>query len=381
MAGSNPTSYDKSGVHTEDAAHVSGDSGVLILGVRQDAPAAFGADGDNTPFQMSEHGCANVDAQHFFEISPCNALVEKGGTWSVGDTDTTGLAVTVNHVYGTKAIEFDRVDGAANTKIGAVGKVVTSFSADVFMEEGGGFLLWSMYISTVPSDLDYVFIRLGTSITHCNEWRIDAALLADGWNSLRARLMAPTAINGNGWNSAVITYVSVGVAMDNIDDVLANVAVDAIFLNSGFHTSSDITSEVSATVNTANINVHRMGGTPVNTGAGAVASATQRVTLGSNDPLVVAGSVTTGGKATITNGTADADTSGAAQACKWAIIQANPDNVGRVWVAVGAAATDGGCLCFPPGSNEKLKLSIGNTNLIHALFKTINDDLYVTWGA
>lgn len=40
----------------EDVAHVSGDPGVLVFGVRQSTQADFGADGDNIPFSINDNG-------------------------------------------------------------------------------------------------------------------------------------------------------------------------------------------------------------------------------------------------------------------------------------------------------------------------------------
>lgn len=44
----------------EDAAHASGDTGVMALAVRRDTASAFGADGDYTPFRVDQYGDLNV---------------------------------------------------------------------------------------------------------------------------------------------------------------------------------------------------------------------------------------------------------------------------------------------------------------------------------
>ena len=61
MPGSNPVSYDKSGVHPEDAAHVSGEQGVLTLAVRTDTRASLaGTTGDRAPEQLTANGDVRV---------------------------------------------------------------------------------------------------------------------------------------------------------------------------------------------------------------------------------------------------------------------------------------------------------------------------------
>jgi len=49
--------------HLEDAAHVSGDAGIQMLGVRNDAGTVLAADGDYIPFSMTSTGALRVDAQ------------------------------------------------------------------------------------------------------------------------------------------------------------------------------------------------------------------------------------------------------------------------------------------------------------------------------
>lgn len=44
----------------EDAAHTSGDVGVMALGVRKDTAAAFGGDGDYTPIRVDQYGDINT---------------------------------------------------------------------------------------------------------------------------------------------------------------------------------------------------------------------------------------------------------------------------------------------------------------------------------
>jgi len=275
-------------VYAEDTAHTSADPGAMILTVRQDdATAMAGTDGDYQPLSTSEHNCLNVDTQHYYVLDSCDAVTG----WTAWGNDTINVAVATNHVFGTKSMEFDKVDGAAGLRYGGIQKTITSVSANKHIEEGGGFLLWSLYVSSL-TDIDSAGMRIGTDSSNYQTFSIDDDNLAVGWNNIRVPLTSPASVTGNGWNSAAITYIAPFVYFDAETNALADIAVDNIFLNSGLQVSADIQSQTS--VNTPNVNVHRMGGTPVNTGAGAVASATQRVTLGNDDALTAAANVLLG---------------------------------------------------------------------------------------
>ena len=142
----------------EDTAHANGDAGVMMFGVRRDdAQSLVDADGDYSPLIISEHGCLNIDPQHYKELCSTDSV----GDWTVLGNDTVNLATSTNHVFGTNSLEFDKVDGAANTVFAGIRCTITAISANKYMEEGGGFLLCALYLSSV-ADVNYGFVRLGT---------------------------------------------------------------------------------------------------------------------------------------------------------------------------------------------------------------------------
>ena len=49
--------------HLEDAAHVSGDAGIMAMGVQQTADAALAGDGDYAPYQVDENGFLKVNVK------------------------------------------------------------------------------------------------------------------------------------------------------------------------------------------------------------------------------------------------------------------------------------------------------------------------------
>jgi len=162
--------------------------------------------------------------QSFKVLDNCESVA----SWTVLSTDTSGLAVDVNHVWGHYSIEFDKVDGAANTVYGAVYRTLSSVDVEEYASNGGFFLL-PLYVSAT-TDIDHCFLRLGTSASHYNEWRVDDDTLSAGWNNVRLAIDEPNASGntGNGWQSSDVDYMAVGCAFDAQDDTLADVRFDRI---------------------------------------------------------------------------------------------------------------------------------------------------------
>jgi len=209
--------------------------------------------------------------------------------WTALGNDTTGLATDLDHVYGTVSLEFDKVNGAANTIFGAIAKTIPGINVDDLVVNGEGFITWCLNLSSLAAiTSNYAFIRLGTDSSNYNEWRIPYNDLKTGWNVCKALIGAPSTAGstGNGWNSATVTYICVGIAFDAETSTLADIRVDRICLESCRRVSADITSEVSTSVSTGDINLEEVAGSAVSAGAGAVAAGTQRVILASDDPAV-----------------------------------------------------------------------------------------------
>jgi len=267
--------------YAEDAAHTDGDIGVLSLTVRSDNPTGTaGTDGDYQPALTDDHGCLHVNPQLHETIDACNATTG----WSVLSDDTDNLATATNHVFGTASLSFDKVDGTANTVFAGIQKTVASTDLDKYIEHSNGFFLGSMYLPSI-ADIDYVWFRAGTDSSNYNEWRVyDSDLFAGQWLALRGNLGAPYTTAGNGWDSSAVTWIAIGAAFDAENDTLAGILVDALFVNSGMQVTAEIS--LASQVNTPNVNLHRVGGTPVTTNAGAVGRGTQRITLASDDPAV-----------------------------------------------------------------------------------------------
>ena len=250
----------------------------MALSVRKDnVEELAGADGDYQPLTTNEHGILRSQAQQHLSIDSCGST----SGWSVLGNDTTNLTTTTNHVFGALALEFDKVNGTDNTKFAGIQKTISPISMAAY-HKGGGFFIWSTYLSDI-TDVDYLFLRLGTDSSNYNEFRISSERLTAGWITARAPMSFPSEIVGNGWNSQAVTYVAVGVAFNAENDTLADIAIDHIAANTGLQTSTDISAEVSSSVTTPNVNVLKIKNKVVNTQAGNVGTGTQRVTIATDD--------------------------------------------------------------------------------------------------
>ncbi|KKL24605.1 hypothetical protein LCGC14_2413650, partial [marine sediment metagenome] len=237
------------------------------------------ADGDYDIPRMSEFGAALVEPEQHLVLDAMNST----SGWSVLGNDTINLsASTAHHVLGTAALEFDKTDGLANTKFAGVSRSLSNVNLEGLSPHD--ILQTVIYISDI-STVDYVFLRLGNDASNLNEWRISADDMADAaWNTLIFEIgdaeYAGSA--GTGINWADIDYMAVGVAFDTETDALANIAIDEISFHTNLHTNASLNSEVTTSVNSANINVQKIGNKVVNTQNGAVGTGTQRITIASD---------------------------------------------------------------------------------------------------
>jgi len=219
--------------------------------------------------------------QRQLDLANCNDYTE----FTTLGNDTTNLADTLDHVFGTGAIIFDKINGADDTVYAGVQQTITSLNfSEIF--ESGAFVGLGCKLTSI-ADVVSVFIHIGTDSSNynCWEWGVDN-LTVDRWMALRAATSQPYCSVGNGWNQAAVTYVAFGVEFSDESDTLADIKFDNVHLVGGRVTDSTTNATVTASINTPNINVHRMGGTPVDTNAGNVSAATQRVVLASDQPVV-----------------------------------------------------------------------------------------------
>lgn len=262
-----------------DAAGTS-DVGVAALAVFHSGDEHVTADnGDYAYLSVNDFRELRVRDQRAIDLANCNAYTD----YTVLGNDTANLANSTNHVFGSGAITFDKVNGADNTVYAGVYKSFTAINvAEIF--EAGGFVGLGCYLSSL-SNVVNVFLRIGTDASNYNCWTWPAAsLTAATWLNLRTAAAMPTYAKnaGNGWNTSSISYVAFGVEFSGETNTLSGILFDHVHLVGGRITASDISTSVTSSVNTPNVNINRVGGTATDTNNGTVSAGTLRVTVASD---------------------------------------------------------------------------------------------------
>jgi len=173
---------------------------------------------------------ANPRQRHSHIWTP-TALFEATTGWTAFGNDTTGLATDVDHITGTKSLEFDKVDGAANTAVAGISYTLTTgVDLSNFLPTDKVFL--ATYVSTA-ADIVSVTLRLGTSVSHYASWTVaDTALTAARWDQHVVNIGDMDNSTGNGWSNTSVKYIALAVTFDAQDDTLADIRWDHVGLMS-----------------------------------------------------------------------------------------------------------------------------------------------------
>ena len=263
-----------------DSAKGSTDTGVVILvehvNESHKSPVAE-SDWDN--LHMGELGGLYVEPEqhnHFDELGSTSG-------WTALGNDTLNLATTKKHLSGTDALTFDKVNGAANTVFAGIQKTITSVDlGDIDLHDT---IQTVCYLSSI-SNVNYVFIRIGTDSTNYNEWRVGVGELTAGEFIILGVPIGGanfTGITGNGIDWTAITYIVVGVAFNSESDALSEIIFDQLGYFTGTHTTTSLSAEVTSSVNTANINLKKIGGSPTDKNSGNASVGSQRVVIATDD--------------------------------------------------------------------------------------------------
>ena len=201
--------------------------------------------------------------------------------WTVGNDATESIAISANHVEGTNSLTFNKVDGSNFTE-GFIQKTISAVNLVTF--ENHATVEFAIYASTV-ADVAYAFVRMGTDSSNYSEWRVDDDELTAGtWNAVSIFAGdVEYAVTGTGAISSAITWVAVGFSFDAENDTLAGIAVDDLKVHESSHTTTRLTSEVTSSVNTANINMQKIGNQTVNMQGGNIGNGTQRIAIATDD--------------------------------------------------------------------------------------------------
>lgn len=278
VPGTGATSLGKA----KDSAVGSTDTGVAALArLRYIAAHSSGSDGSYDTLDLTSWHELRTRDQRARDIQDCNDFND----FTALNSDTTTIADSANHVFGSGAVSFNKVNGAANTVFGAVSFAIANLDISEIFEDGA-FVGTCLYLPSL-TNVSYAFIRLGTDASNYNEWRWEVeSLTAAQWMALRHPTSQPDSFAGNGWDSTDIQYGVVGIAMGAETNTLSGIIIDHVHFVGGRITDTTIDASVTSSVSTPNINLHRIGGSPTDANTGNASAGTQRVVLASDQPTV-----------------------------------------------------------------------------------------------
>lgn len=274
---------------------------VIAAKIAEGAEAITGTTGEYQALSMTGWRELRTRDQRALDLANCNDHTD----YTVLGDDTDNKADSVDHVFGTGAITFDKVNGTANTVFAGVQDTITTVDLSERFE-GGAFVELNAKIPSL-SNVDYVFLRVGTDSSNYNEWTWpDTDLTAGGWMELRASTASPSNYAGNGWNDGSVSYVAFGVAFDSQSNTLSGIVFDSVGLVGGRVTDTTTSATISSEISTPNVDLRQVGNTNVDVNTGNASAGTLRVVLASDQPVVSvddnAGSLTVDGTVTVTDG-------------------------------------------------------------------------------
>lgn len=149
--------------------------------------------------------------------------------WTVLGDDTDQLADTNRRVRGPKAVSFDKVNGAANTKVAGIYKELSSDAAlQLDRVPPWHRLNWYLYLADLAKVV-HAYVRLGASAADYVEYRVLKASLAAGvFNRVSAPMYAFDNLNAGGCEFSDVRYIQVGVEFGVETDTLAGIVVDRL---------------------------------------------------------------------------------------------------------------------------------------------------------
>ncbi len=149
--------------------------------------------------------------------------MEDASVWSALNAYTDNVELTVNHVTGKNAMEFDKVAGGVGCGISR------AVEFDLSRWNPEDHICWLVYASSV-TNIARVSVSLGTSIGVIQQWRVADTVLTAGRFTLCSAQLGNAYTGGAGWNPRVVAYMSVSVTFDAAGNTLADVAIDEIYL-------------------------------------------------------------------------------------------------------------------------------------------------------
>ncbi|MCA9340772.1 MAG: hypothetical protein KDA17_07695, partial [Candidatus Saccharibacteria bacterium] len=177
VPGTSATSLGKA----KGSAVGSTDTGVAAFARLRYSPVhSSGADGTYDLLDLTSWHELRTRDQRALDIQNCNDYTDVTAL----SNDTTGLADSADHVFGSGAITFNKVNGTDNTAVAGVSATISSTNISEIFEDGA-FVGMALKIPSL-TDVSYAFIRLGTDASNYNEWQwTDTDMSENVWQILR----------------------------------------------------------------------------------------------------------------------------------------------------------------------------------------------------
>jgi len=173
--------------------------------------------------------CADKSLQSHFEAI----------TGWVENTGADGLAVSTDHRgVGTKSLEFDKIAGNVAAMIS---KTIASFDMNAYSTHAIGHM--HVYISDL-TEVDYVFVRMGTDSSNYWQWNFDGGLFSDGWNDMNTPITSPTSQTGAGLDLSGATWMAFGVVFDGVANTLADIRTSGWIIKRVLETSQIVSADI-----------------------------------------------------------------------------------------------------------------------------------------
>ena len=221
--------------HLEDAAHASGDAGIMALAVRKDTAAALaGTDGDYAPLEVDANGCLHVLVNGTVTVG--SHAVTNAGTFAV-------QAVCTN--AGTFAVQATVAAGATN-----IAKAEDVASADADVGVPAMAIQKASPADTAGTDGDYAMLQMS---------------------------------GGRLWVDASGKTLTVG------SHAVTNAGTFVVQIDGAALTSLQLIDDA---VSGAGFNITQMNGANVTMGNGASGTGVQRVTVANDSTGILAGVTT-----------------------------------------------------------------------------------------
>lgn len=143
-------------------------------------------------------------------------------------TDVTNASLSTEHRgRGNYSISFDK--SGTTEAFALIQKTITPVNLSTIC--GHYYINYSIKIPDI-TDIAYVFVALGSSISDCIYWQKDVIDLIAGWNNLYTSLQSPDGQIGVGIDFSNVTWIGIFIGFNAAANTLSGIKVDNVQLHS-----------------------------------------------------------------------------------------------------------------------------------------------------